>query len=84
MARDLIRITKDYWAVSHALKAPDGGALTTGDALKLLNSSDKLRPTDWRLRDLMHTIRYDIIEGHSEWREKRRVVGSVSILPTKG
>jgi len=83
MARDLEAITQDYWAVSSAVKHPAAPVMTTSDALRKLNSSDRLRPTDWRLSALMHTIKFDIIEGHSEWRERRQVAGSVSTLPTK-
>ncbi len=80
----LEQITSDYWLVSRALRAPEApDTLTTEKALKALNSSDRLRPEEWRLNDLMHIIRYDIIEGNTKWREQRRVVNSVSILHTK-
>ena len=84
MARDLESITLDYWCVRSAVYHPSAPNMTTSDALRRLNSSDRLRPTDWRLSALMHDVRFDIIEGHSEWREKQRVAGSISILPTKG
>ncbi len=81
----LEQITADYWNVSITLRHPDApGALTTADALGALNSSDRLRPEEWRLQDLMHVIRYDIIEGNTKWREQLRVVNSVSTLPTRG
>lgn len=79
----LEQITTDYWRVSSALRSPRGAkGLTTEDALGTLNSSDRLRPEEWRLMDLMHIIRFDIIEGNTKWREQRRVVNSVSTLPT--
>lgn len=84
MGRNLERITSDYWEVGVALNHPDSAALTAEDALGALRSSDMLRPTDWRLMELMHTLRYDIIEGNTGWRETRRTgTNSVSILHTK-
>ncbi len=80
----LTLITMDYWRVSRAVRDPKAPALECGDALNMLNSSDRLRPEEWRLMDLMHVIRYDIIEGNTKWREQLRVVNSVSILPTRG
>lgn len=82
--RRLEQIVEDYWSVSTALRAPDAPDMTTETALHTLNSSDHLRLEEWRLMDLMHVIRFDIIEGNTKWREQRRVVNSVSILPTKG
>ncbi len=84
MGRNLERITSDYWEVGVALNHPDSDPLSAESALKTLNSSDTLRPTDWRLSELMHTLRYDIIEGNTGWREKQRAIGSASILPMKG
>ncbi len=78
MARNLRQITEDYWGVSQALRSPDAPPMTTECALKTLNSSDTLRPEDWRLKDLMHVIRYDIIEGDTKWREDQQAVDSPS------
>lgn len=85
MAREpnLERVTKDYWEVSHALNHPNGASMGCGDALRQLRSAETLRPEEWRLRELTHTIRYDIIEGNRKWREEQRVVGSASILRMK-
>ena len=78
----LEQTTMDYWVVSRAVRDPDAPGLECGDALGMLNSSDRLRPEEWRLADLMHVIRYDIIEGNTKWREQLQVVNSVSTLPT--
>ncbi len=83
MARDLEAITLNYWKVSSAVNHPTAPSMSCEKAFKLLALSDKLRPTDWRLSKLMHDIRFDIVEGNSEWREKQRATGSVSILPMK-
>ena len=80
--RRLEQITEDYWKVSGAVRSPTAPDMSTEDALDLLNSDVRLRPEEWRLRDLMHVIRFDIIEGNTKWREQRRVVNSVSTLPT--
>ena len=80
----LEQITTDYWNVSYALRHPDAPPLAVGDALTTLNSSDRLRPEEWRLTDLMHVIRFDLIEGNTKWREQRQEVNSPSIPPTKG
>ena len=80
----LEQTTMDYWMVSSAVRAPDAPGLSCTDALSMLNSSDRLRPEEWRLTELMHVIRYDIIEGNTKWREQLRVANSVSILPTRG
>jgi hypothetical protein len=78
----LEQITSDYWDVSTALKHPDAPGMSAEDAFKKLNSSDRLRPEEWRLSENMHIVRYDIIEGNDEWREKQQVHGSVLTLPT--
>ncbi len=81
----LEQAVSDYWRVSRTLRDPDApGVITTERALRALNSSDQLRPEEWRLSKLMHVLRYDIIEGNTKWRDRRRVVNSVLILPTKG
>ena len=83
-SRNLERITSDFWEVSVALNHPDSAALTAESALKALNSSDTLRPTDWRLAASMHDLRYDIIEGNTGWRETRRNgTSSISTLPMR-
>ena len=85
MNKRLEQITMDYWSVSSTLRHPHAPEeLTTADALSALNSSDRLRPEEWRLMDLMYVIRYDIIEGNTKWRAQLRVVNSVSTLPTRG
>ena len=78
------QIASDYWDASYSLREPDSPAITCQKALELIGSSDCLRPEEHRLRDLMHVIRFDIIEGNTEWREKQQAVGSVLILPTRG
>lgn len=83
MKRRLELITENYWLVSQSLRDPDSAALTCEKALHTINSSDRLRPEDWRLNELMHTLRFDIIEGNTEWRGNQRVVGSASILPMR-
>ena len=77
------QIASDYWAVSYALRDPLSPAISCQEALGLTRSADRLRPEEHQLRELMHIILYDIIEGNTGWREKRRVVGSVLTLHTK-
>lgn len=78
MTRRIEQATMDYWDVGHALRHPGAPPITTEKALKKLNSSDRLLPIaeENKLSSLMHTIRYDIIEGNSSWREQARVVNS--------
>lgn len=79
--------TYDYWLVSREVRAPDEGVedgITTEFALKILNSADCLRPEHWRLKEHMHVLRYDIIEGNTKWRTRKRIVGSISTLPMRG
>ena len=83
MKRRLELITENYWMVSHSLNHPSSDALSCEKALHTINSSDRLRPDEWRLNELMHTLRYDIIEGNTEWRGNQRVVGSALILPMR-
>lgn len=78
--RRLEQITEDYWAVSHSLRDPHSHALTYEEALGRIGSSDLLRPDEWRLRELTHTLRYDLIEGSTKWRDNQRVRASASIL----
>jgi len=82
----LEHIINDYWAVSYAMNSPDPEApvITTEKALKKLNSADRLRTTESRLSARMHCLRYDIIEGHTEWRSKESHRGSALILPMRG
>ena len=83
MARNLEAITLAYWEVRTAVHLPDTSPMSASEANKKLNKMDLLRPTDWRLSALMHEVKFDIIEGNTEWRDKRQVVGSVSMLHTK-
>lgn len=83
MRRRLEQIAGSYWAVSHSLRDPDSPAMNCEQAFALINDADRLRPEEWRLRELMHTLRFDIIEGNTEWREKRLTAGSTSTLPTR-
>ena len=86
MARNLEGITKDYWGISHALRSPHTARVVSAqDAFKALKSADYLRPDqDWRLIDLMHVIRFDIIEANTEWRETIKVYGNVlNFTPVK-
>ncbi len=82
--RRLEHITIDYWDVSYALRHPDAGDMKVGDALTQINSSDRLRPEEWRLIDLMHVLRFDLIEGNTKWREQPQEANSRSTPPTKG
>ena len=77
------QIASDYWGASYSLRDPRSPAITCQEAFELISSADRLRPEEHRLRELMHVIRYDIIEGNTEWREKQQVVGSVLTLPTR-
>jgi hypothetical protein len=81
--RRLEEITEAYWAVSTALNHPDAPPLSCEDAFKLLNKGDRLRPEEWRLRELIHVVRFDIIEGDTEWREKILKANTASILPMR-
>ena len=84
MARDLEQITLAYWKVRMAVHHPTYREdMTNEEAFELLRMQDYLRPTDCRLKHSMHEISYDIVEGNTEWREQRRMAGSVSTLPTR-
>lgn len=84
MKRKLEHITQDYWVVSNALRNPDNPGMKCGLALTTINSADTLRPEEWRLIELVHVLRYDIIEGNTKWRDSQKVTHSASILPMKG
>ena len=77
------RIAQSYWQVGHAVRHPAAPPISTETALKVLNASDRLRPDEHKLRDQMHILRYDIIEGNDKWREKRVVHGSRLIQLTR-
>lgn len=76
-------VTKAYWLASYGLRHPDAPPIATGTALKALCSSDRLRPEEWKLAELMHVVRYDIIEGNTQWRGNQKVRGLASILPMR-
>lgn len=83
--RRLEKITTDYWDVSNALRHPEPAIdMAVGDALRQIISSDRLRPDEWRLTDLVHVLRFDLIEGNTKWREQPQVANSTSTPPTKG
>lgn len=73
----------DYWAVGIAVRHPDAPAMSTEKALRSLNSMDRLRPTEYKLSGFMHTLKFDIIEGHQEWREKPKAQSSRLIQFTR-
>jgi hypothetical protein len=58
--------------------------MSTEEAFEKLRTKDWLRPTEWRLAENIHVLTFDIIEGHTGWREKREAHGSISTLPTRG
>ena len=66
-------IAQHYWKVSYELRRPRGseshGVITTEQALHSLNEMDRLRPENWRLREHMHVLKFDLIEGNSSWRD---------------
>ena len=78
-------IVSAYWAVGTALRHPDAPGMSCGDALSLLNQADRIRPgaEEQKLSEDMHELTYDIIEGNTEWREKRRVQNSRLIQFTR-
>lgn len=82
----LEEIVSSYWAVSYAMNSPDPNApvVTTEKALHRLNDADRLRPTETKLSAKMHDLRFDIIEGNTEWRSKESPRGSALILPMRG
>ena len=83
--RRMEEIAEAYWAVGTALRHPKAKALSVEIALKLLNQGDRLLPTgeEQKLSSEMHTLKYDIIEGNTKWREKHAVRGSALILPMR-
>lgn len=77
------QIASDYWDASYSLRDPASPAISCQKALELIGASDRLRPEEHRLRELMHVIRFDIIEGNTGWRVKQQAVGSILTLPTR-
>lgn len=79
MAKRYEQIVADYWEVSKFLRDPDApGNISNSEAFELLRSSDRLRPTEWRLMELMHVITYDIIEGNTNWRPESKIASGGS------
>lgn len=72
----LEEIAAAYWQVGTALRHPAAPAITVEEALTALRIRDKCRPEEWRLAANMHEITFDIIEGNTKWREKRKVQDS--------
>lgn len=76
-----------YWEIGTALRHPSAKAVSTERALKLLNQSDRLNAVagEHKLGANMHTLKYDIIEGNTEWRkhERQEVTRLASILHMK-
>jgi hypothetical protein len=74
-----------YWEVGTALRHPKPTTrMSTEEAFEKLRTKDLVRPTEWRLAENIHVLTFDIIEGHTGWREKREAHGSISTLPTRG
>ena len=88
----LEKVTQGYWNISLCLNAPTymhPFTITTEQALKICNQADKLAITWWRLRALLHDLKYDIIEGDTSWRQDPQTLAhtnqkkcSISILYT--
>lgn len=72
-------ITHHYWMVGRACRVPDAPSMSTEEALKRLQSGDFLRPESWRLKDLMHVLKFDIVEGNTKWREQNKRTESATI-----
>lgn len=74
-----------YWEVGTALRHPNAPALSTEKALKVLNQMDRLRPdgSEQKLAERMHTLKYDIIEGNTQWRASHKVQNSKLIQLTR-
>ncbi len=70
-------VTENYFIVSSAVSHPNAPSMTTGDALDMAAEGDELAPEDWRLKEHMHTLKFDIIEGHSEWRDKMQGTATI-------
>ncbi len=83
MGRNLEKITQDYWEVSYEVKVPGPALMSVEEALNILGSADRLRPSDQRLATYMHEITFDIVEGNQEWREEHQGAGLLLTLPMK-
>ena len=81
----LEEIIRCYWEVGTALRHPDAPPVSTEKALKVLNQMDRLRPyaSEQRLGERMHTLKYDIIEGNTQWRASHKVQNSKLIQLTR-
>ena len=73
-------ITQDYWHVSTALKHPDAPPMSVSQANQSLREAYRLPPGRWRLLELMHVLKYDIIEAHTDWRSKPHYENSIILL----
>lgn len=81
----LEEVTIGYWRVSHALRSGDDlpkAKVTTEAAIKTCKAAEGLPPESWRLKELMHVLKFDIIEGDTKWRQQGKN-GFALILPMK-
>lgn len=63
-------VTQTYWGVSYQVRHIDSPrTLTCGKAITMTLEGEKLPPEEWRLKNLLHILKYDIIEGKTEWRK---------------
>ena len=83
MARDLEKITQDYWLISREVKVPGVGTMEVGEALEILASANYLRPSDKLLANVVYVLLQDIIQGSEEWREQHQGAGLLLTLPMK-
>ena len=81
----LEEIISAYWEVGTALRHPNAPPLSAEKALKQLKVMDRLlmNAEEHPLATNMHTLKYDIIEGNTQWRAPRKVQGSRLIQLTK-
>jgi len=64
---------QDYWSVSYACNYPKAVAMTTSEALRRVTTCEDLcMPKSWRIKRLAHNLKFDIIEGSSQWRQSNR------------
>lgn len=80
--------TQTYWDVSYQVRHINSKrTLTCGKAITMTLEGELLPPEEWRLKNLLHVLKYDIIEGRTEWRKdenknvKREIAEVFQLIP---
>ena len=80
--------TSGYWEISHALRgvAPEtvpisSQVITMEKALRYLGKAEQHLDPERILAQVIHELKFDLIEGNTQWREEETEKISSKLIP---